>query len=172
MNSNSSNPHPADVVSDHVLISLRKIIQSIDLNSKSLVKRVGLTGPQLLILQEVSKSGDVSVGEIAKAISLSQGTVTGIVERMEKRGLMVRYRSKVDRRRVIVHVTEAGETLLAQAPPLMQEAFVDRFNRLHQWEQYMILSSLQRLVAIMDARDLKAGPILATGPLGEPQNTG
>ena len=156
-------------VSDDVLIALRKIIQSIELNSKSLVKRVGLTGPQLMILQEVSKTGDVSVGEIAKAISLSQGTVTGIVERMEKRGLLERYRSTIDRRRVIVHVTETGEALLLNAPPLMQESFVDQFNRLHKWEQYMILSALQLLVSIMNARDLKAGPFLATGPIGEMQ---
>lgn len=158
---------PGGTTTNDVLIALRKIIQSIALNSKSLVKRVGLTGPQLMILQEVVHTGEVSAGEVAKAISLSQGTVTGIIERMEKRGLVVRRRSNSDRRRVLVQATTAGNSLLETAPPIMQEAFVERFSSLQVWEQTMILSALQRLVAIMDASTINAAPILATGPLDD-----
>lgn len=155
------------IITNDVLIAIRKIIQSIALNSKSLVKRVGLTGPQLMILQEVVQAGEVSVGEVAKAISLSQGTVTGILERMEKRGLVTRRRSNSDRRRVLVQATVAGDELMQTAPPIMQEAFVERFGALQDWEQAMILSALQRLVAIMDAKAIHAAPILAAGPIEE-----
>jgi DNA-binding MarR family transcriptional regulator len=120
-----------------------------------------------MILQEVAHAGEVSAGEVAKAISLSQGTVTGILERMEKRELVTRQRSDSDRRRVLVQATETGKLLLETAPPLMQEAFVERFSSLHDWEQTMILSSLQRLVAIMDANTISAAPILAAGALDE-----
>ncbi|MBW1711192.1 MAG: MarR family transcriptional regulator [Deltaproteobacteria bacterium] len=154
-------------IADNVLIALRKIIQSIDLNSRSLVKRVGLTGPQLVILQEVASTGEVSVGKVAKAISLSQGTVTDIVERMEKRGLVTRRRSDYDRRLVLVHVTESGKQLLEKATPLMEESFVWKFNRLQDWEQAMILSSLQRLVSIMDTKAIKDESILTTGFIEE-----
>jgi DNA-binding MarR family transcriptional regulator len=168
MDKGNTERGPADTITNSVLIALRKIIQSIAMNSKSLVKRVGLTGPQLMILQEVAHSGGVSVGEVAKAISLSQGTVTGILERMEKRGLVIRRRSDADRRRVLVQVTADGKRLLETAPPVMQEAFVERFNSLQDWEQTMILSSLHRLVAIMDAKTIQAAPILAAGPIDEP----
>ena len=152
-------------MSDEVLIALRKIIQSIDLNSRSLVKRVGLTGPQLLLLQEISKCGELSGGKLAKAVSLSQATVTGIVERLEKRGLVTRRRSQIDKRKVLVQVTPGGEELLENAPSLMQESFVQQFGNLRDWEQAMILSSLQRLVALMDARAIDASPFLTTGPI-------
>ena len=167
MNANDVKQDLTRSIADNVLIAIRKIIQAIDLNSRSLVKRVGLTGPQLVILQEVGNSGEVSVGEVARAISLSQGTVTDIVERMEKRGLVARRRSDYDRRRVLVHATQSGKQLLEKAPPLMQESFVEQFNALQDWEQAMILSSLQRLVSIMDAKAIKAAPILATGPIEE-----
>jgi len=150
------------------MIALRKIIQAIDMNSKKLVKRVGLTGPQLVILQEISNLGEVTAGEIAKAVSLSQATVTGILERMEKRGLLARQRSESDKRRIMVRITEAGEQILQEAPPIMQEAFIERFASLPDWEQTMILSSLQRLVSIMDARAIQAGPFLETNPLDSP----
>jgi DNA-binding MarR family transcriptional regulator len=152
-------------VSDNVMIALRKIIQAVDLNSKRLVKRVGLTGPQLVILQEIARSGEVTAGEIAKAVSLSQATVTGILERMEKRGLLERQRSDRDKRRIMVRITEPGRQILDEAPPLMQEAFVEKFSSLQAWEQTMILSALQRLVSIMDATTIQAAPFLSTSPL-------
>jgi len=158
-------PAPNRSVSDSVMIALRKIIQAIDMNSKKLVKRVGLTGPQLVILQEISSQGEVTAGEIARAVSLSQATVTGILDRMEKRGLIARQRSDRDKRRIMVSITATGEQVLKDAPPLMQEAFVERFSNLQDWEQTMILSALQRLVTIMDARAIDAAPFLATNPL-------
>jgi DNA-binding MarR family transcriptional regulator len=157
-------------IADNALIAIRKIIQSIALNSRSLVKRVGLTGPQLVILQEVVDSGEVSVGTVARAVSLSQGTVTDIVERMEKRGLLDRRRSDLDRRRVLVRATDSGKQILERATPLMQESFARRFNHLQDWEQAMILSSLQRLVSIMDVRIIKAEPILTTDFVEESAN--
>lgn len=149
------------------MIALRKIIQAIDMNSKKLVKRVGLTGPQLVILQEMARGGEVTPGEIARAVSLSQATVTGILERMEKRGLIARQRSRQDKRCIMVRITGAGHKILEEAPPLMQEAFVERFSNLQDWEQTMILSALQRLVSILDAKSIQAAPFLATSHIDE-----
>lgn len=152
-------------ISDDVLIALRQIIRSIDLRSKRLVKQFGLTGPQLLILREIAWSDEITASELAKAISLSQATVTGILERLEKRALITRRRSNSDRRRVKVSATPAGRQLLEAAPPLMQESFLEQFDRIQNWEQHMILSTLQRLVTMMDAKQIDAAPILASEPL-------
>ncbi len=152
-------------ISDNVLIALRKIVRAIDLNSKKLVKQVGLTGPQLVILQEILRLGNVSVGLVAKNVSLSQGTVTGILERMGKRGLVIRERSVQDKRRVMVRITESGKKLLANAPPVMQENFLEKFNQLQDWEKTMILSTLQRLVGMMDAKSISASPFLSAAPI-------
>ena len=114
-----------EFICDDVLISLRKIIQSIDLHSRFLVKQVGLTGPQLIILREVLKSGEIPIGKLSKTISLSQATVTGILDRLEKRGLLTRQRSETDRRQVFLQVTQTGKELLKNAPPLMRESFVE-----------------------------------------------
>lgn len=113
---------------------------------------MGLTGPQLIILKEISEYDEISVGDIAKKVSLTQGTMTGILERMEKRDLVARRRSSEDKRRVMVKITESGMKLLRNSPPLMQEIFVEKFNQLPDWIQTMILSSLQHLVVIMDSK--------------------
>lgn len=157
-----------------VLISLRRIIRAIDLHSRYLAQRYGLTGPQLVVLQHLSELGEISGSDLAKSVSLSHATVTGILGRLENRGLIARRRSRSDRRRILVRATERGRGLLQTAPPLLQEAFTEQFQKLADWEQTQILSSLQRLVSMMEAQELEASPILTTGRIDDapPTTTG
>ena len=155
-------------VSDAVLINLRRIIQSIDLHSRDLVKRFGLTVPQLMILHEINSVQDISASDLARAVSLSQATVTGVLERLENRGLIARKRSESDRRRVHVRATDAGRATLDAAPPLMQESFTRQFSLLEAWEQHMILAAVERIAVMMDAKRIDASPLLAMDLIDPP----
>ena len=155
-----------DTFCDMVLVALRQIIRAIDLHSRHLVMQYGLTGPQLVVLKELSMHDGISVGELTRAIHLSQATVTGILDRLAKRELVRRQRSDQDKRRVQVWLTDAGKQMLIDAPPLLQEEFTDEFSKLEDWEQSQILSALQRVVSMMEAKHIDATPILTTGPVG------
>jgi DNA-binding MarR family transcriptional regulator len=152
-------------ITTEVMAALRRIIRAIDLHSRSLVQRFGLTGPQLLVLKALTDGAPRTVSEIAAAVNLSQATVTGILDRLERKQMIARARSATDRRKVLVSPTPEAERALAGAPPLLQEHFTAGFRRLPEWEQTQVLSSLQRIVALMEAGDVEAGPILTTGPL-------
>lgn len=148
---------------DHVLVALRRIIRATDLHSRKLGKQTGLTTPQLVIIQAVGRLEDPTVSDIAKAVSLSLATVTTILNRLERNGLVNRARSSVDRRRVIVTLTEEGQTLRASAPKPLQDSFVAKFSKLETWEQHSIVAALERIAAMMDADELDAAPLLASG---------
>ena len=98
-------------------------------------------------------------------MSLSQATVTTILDRLEKRELVYRQRSETDKRKVHVHLTPRGEEILGNAPTALQNEFVQKFGALQEWEQTMILTALQRIAHMMDAQDIDASPFLATGEL-------
>lgn len=151
-----------------VLISLRRIIRAIDLHSRSLIQRFGLTGPQLIILEELEERGECSISELAKAISLSMATVTGILSRLESRDLIERRRDEQDRRKVLVTTTSACKEVLSRAPTPLQESFISEFDKLHDWEQTLMVSSLQRIVTMMEATTIDATPMLVTGAIDEP----
>jgi len=143
-----------DATHRQVLVALRRIIRAHDLHSRALIQRFGLTGPQLIILQEMSRLGEVPAGEVARAINLSQPTVTGILKRLETKGLVRRRRDASDRRVVLVQVTPACAGLLQAAPPPLRESFTRAFDELLDWEQSLIISSLQRVVEMMEATPL------------------
>jgi len=151
--------------SKELLIGLRKITQAIDLHSKHLLKTAGITSPQLVILHELSRFQSLSVSELSKSVSLSQGTVTVILTRLEEKALIAKRKSDRDKRYSLISITEAGNILLQDAPSPLQESFAESFQNLEDWEQLMILSSIQRIVNMMSAEKIEASPFLVAGPI-------
>ncbi|MDT0582403.1 MULTISPECIES: MarR family transcriptional regulator [Alteromonadaceae] len=152
---------------EELLVALRKIIRAIDIRSRQLSKEVGLTGPQLLILQKVGKQKGVMVREIADDINLSSATVTSVLDRMEARNLVERIRSTEDKRKVGVFLTQEGEKALETAPLPFQEHFTNSFNSMEEWEQSQMVATLQRIATMMGAQDVDASPVLEIGSIIE-----
>ncbi len=148
---------------DEVLVALRRVIRAVGLHSRQLERSYGLTAPQALVLKTIIGLGQASVGNVAKRVSLSQATVTDILNRLETRQLVLRARSSEDRRRVMVSATEQAVAIMSRSPPLLQEAFVQRFLALEDWEQNLLISSLQRITTLMGIEQLDASPVLVTG---------
>lgn len=148
-----------------VIESIRRIIRATDVHSRRLVKESGLTSAQILIMHAIGSERFHNTSKIADEVSLSQATVTNIVERLEHRGLIMRQRDERDKRKVNLWLSDKGREVLNNAPRLLQQHFVERFDRLESWEQQMIVSSLQRVALLMDAHELDASPVLDVGVL-------
>ncbi|MCX4188480.1 MarR family transcriptional regulator [Methylophaga sp. OBS4] len=150
---------------EEVLIALRRVIRATDLHSKYLAKTTGLTAPQILLLQILRDKGQITIGELANELSLSQATVTTILDRLEKRKLVYRQRSQTDKRKVHAFLTEDAVEVLKNAPIPLQEQFTRQFGDLQEWEQTMIISALKRVAQMMDAQHIDASPVLDIGML-------
>lgn len=148
-----------------VLVALRRLIRATDLHSKHLVRTAGLTASQVLLLQAINDKRSATASQLARIISLSQATVTTILDHLESRGLVSRQRSTQDKRKVYIFLTEQGQQVLENAPAPLQEHFIQQFRQLEAWEQTAIISSLQRVAQMMDASDIDASPILDVGVL-------
>ena len=92
MSDRSSQTTDAAAMARQVVAALRRIIRAIDLHSRSLVQRFGLTGPQLVVLKELIERSPRPVSELAAAVNLSQATVTGILDRLERKDMIARVR--------------------------------------------------------------------------------
>jgi len=154
-----------DALEDQIVSALRRIVRAIDLQSRRMVEQCGLTSPQIVVLRETSRLGSASIGTLARAASLGQPTVSGIVDRLEAQGLVRRERSKQDRRSSVVALTPKGGRVLKKAPSLLQDRFRAELARLEDWERTQILAMLQRLASMMDADAIDAAPMLETGLL-------
>ncbi len=152
---------------EELLVALRRVIRAIDMRSKRLSREVGLTGPQLLVMQNIGKFPGIMVRQIAENINLSPATVTSILDRLEAKELVNRIRSTEDKRRVGVFLTDSGLAILEDAPLPLQEHFVNRFAKLEDWEQSQMVATMQRIATMMDAEQIDASPVLEVGSIAE-----
>jgi len=145
---------------DEILVALRRIIRAVDIRSRQLERETGLTAPQLVILQALARGGTMTLKALSSAVSLSPPTLTAILDRVERAGLVTRRRCPTDRRAVLAELTQTGHAAVDQAPELLQSGFLRSFRRAPQWEQHMIIAALQRVAEMMDCQDVDAAPIL------------
>ncbi len=148
---------------EQLLISLRRVIRAIDIHSRQLNKQSGLTGPQLMVMQTISQLDRPLAKDIAKEVALSPATVATIIDRLEARDLVVRTRSELDKRKWHLSLSDAGIEILSAAPKPLQDHFIKRYQNLEEWEQSQLLSSVERIAAMMDANELDAAPVLLVG---------
>lgn len=79
--------------------------------TKGMAAQFGLTGPQLTVIKLLEELGDLSLSSLSERIRAQNSTVTGIIDRMEREGLVRRERSTTDRRVVYIRLSDKGEKL-------------------------------------------------------------
>lgn len=149
-----------------ILRSLRRIFHAVDRHSRRLARQHGLTEPQAICLNAIQRAGEINPGLLARTMSLSPPTVTGILDRLQKRSLIARERTARDKRQVVVCLTQTGRQLLAASPPPLQERFTRRLAELPPARQRQIAGALNEVVRLMEAEDIEAAPLLARGAAG------
>jgi DNA-binding MarR family transcriptional regulator len=130
-----------------------------------LASRYKLTGPQLVCLRQLVAEGDCTPSVLAREVSLSPATVTGILDRLESRELVKRYRDNVDRRKVILKATDQGRKLAERAPLPLHESFARKLAGLPGQDQELIDQVLATVVLMMEADNIDAAPLITAGPL-------
>lgn len=159
-------------VEERILRSLRRISRAIELHSKQLKATHRLTAPQLICLRELRDVGHTTPSELARAVSLSQATITGILDRLEARGMVQRARNPRDKRRVIVELTEEGRAAVDAAPLPLHQRFARRLATLSEDDRAQIEGVLGRIVKMMEAEDIDAAPMLVDGAMSDDAEEG
>jgi DNA-binding MarR family transcriptional regulator len=118
--------------------------------TKEQAARHGLTGPQLSVAKILEDIGDLSLSELSERINAQNSTVTGIVDRMEREGLVERKRSSDDRRVVHIRLTKKGLELSRSLKFEPFEVFRDAFSAaLTHDELVQLLALLDKLVTFV-----------------------
>ena len=90
---------------------LWELVHALDVRSKRMVKAVGVTGPQRFVIRIVGQRANQTASQIAKVLGKHPSTLTGLLARLEERGLITRAVDPVDRRRARFGLTAAGKKI-------------------------------------------------------------
>ena len=140
--------------------SVRRIAQAIDVRSREIARLTGLTLPQLVVLQSIRAQGEVSTSATARDVSMSPPTVVEVLDRLEARNMVARYRSTTDRRIVHARLTDQGREALTNAPGLLRNDALVRWSALPPEQKQALADSMEMLAALMTVEAPKRDPAL------------
>jgi DNA-binding MarR family transcriptional regulator len=138
-----------------IIFLIRKLMQGRELFTKALNRKYNVTAAQLNCLLALHENGPLPPSQIAKHMMVKSSTVTGVIDRLELKGLVARSRSSADRRVITIQLTENGQRLAANAPPPIQQKIIDGMKKLSDAEIDQIVLALSRLTSMLDVQDLE-----------------
>lgn len=119
--------------------------------TKEVARRANLTGPQLTVVKMLEQIGDLSLSELSERIRAQNSTVTGIIDRMEREGLVVRARSSEDRRVVKIKLTDKGAKLAREIKVEPMEIFRSALESLSAQESRDLMKILTKIAKRVQA---------------------
>lgn len=145
-----------------ILIRIRKIVRSINLESKKIQKEYGVSIPQVLCLNYLYHSAGYksTQSEIRKFMNLNPSTVSGIINRLESKNLLARLPKSGDKRVVNIVLTSKGSNLLEKIPPLLHEQLSKKLQLLDHHKISQIKESLNILINMLEIQNIEALPMI------------
>lgn len=146
-----------------ILIDIRKIVRALNLESKRIFKEYGVSIPQLLCIGFLYESDEHKSTHkaLASFLKLNKSTVTGIIGRLEKKGLVSRLPKVGDRRITYIALTEEGILLQQQSPGLLHQKLASSLRELTDEKLTSIHNSLNVLITALGIELTDASPVLA-----------
>lgn len=128
------------------LAALNALVDALRVGSRSIERRLGISGAQLFVLQKLAEGPVSSLKELAARTFTHQSSVSVVVTRLVARGLVARTTFPDDARRVTLALTARGRALLAKAPETLQARLLASLERLSRTERKSLVDGLERLV--------------------------
>ena len=120
--------------------------------SKRMKSTIGVTGPQRLVIRIVARFPGLPAGQIAGLLHVHPSTLTGILKRLERQGLIRRRPDPTDRRRAFLGITAKGRRIDAAGGPTVETAVEHVLSGTNRAKLESTRDVLTRLAAALDGR--------------------
>ena len=129
---------------------MKQIFHSVKKNLGNEFRPINLTGPQGMLMGTLGHKGKMKISELSHELGLSNSTVSGMIDRLEKQGMVERIRSSDDRRVVYVDATPEFKKCSKEHFKKMEQKIAAMMNRATQEELDKVLEAFEILKRIMD----------------------
>lgn len=149
-----------------ILIQIRQIIRSVNLESKRIEREYGISIPQLLCLNFLNgkESYQATHKEIKDFLKLNASTVTGLIARLEKKGYVARLPKRKDKRFGLITITAGGVTLLESTPEPLHKQLSKKLKELSSSQLIKLQESFDTIIDFLNIEEIDAAPIITADP--------
>ncbi|MCH3965962.1 MAG: MarR family transcriptional regulator [Clostridium sp.] len=139
----------------YLLKIIKRVMRNVHKDVENHFKELNMTAPQVFVAITLIHNGKIKISDLSRKIGLSNSTVSGIVDRMEKQGWVSRIRSKDDRRVVYVDVTPEFMKIARSKHDEVYGTFQSMVDSATGEEMNVISRGLITLERVMDRQEIK-----------------
>lgn len=162
---NNTNALTSDNINaaTNALKKFRVIYGTVRQHFREVEQSCGISGSQLWLLQEIHRTQNIGVSELASRLSIHQSTCSQLVDKLAKAKLVTKVRSEQDQRRVGLCITEQAIAILAKAPSPAEGVLPEALNAMPRDVLIQLDSMLEKVIKQLGVRSHK----LETLPLSD-----
>ncbi len=146
-----------------IVDSIRAVVRDLRISGRESEQKLGVTGAQLYVLEELSESPALSINELAARTFTHQSSASTIVSRLVERRLVTRSADRGDARKLSISLTAAGRAVLRKAPQVAQTSLVAGLRELSRGDLKQLAKSLSVLTEAMGGQSSADATASQTG---------
>ena len=148
------NPENESVIKE-IVGSIRKLVRAVYLDAQKMSRQFGLTGQQSQVLRMLLNGGSMSSANLSRLMYVTPSNITGIIDRLERKGLVERIRKEGDRRVALITLTETGKALSGTIPDPIEKRLINELIDLDKDHVQFISMALNQILHLIDVKDVE-----------------
>ena len=149
----------SEAVIYNIVDSIRRLVRAVYLDSQKMSKEYGLTGPQSSVLRNLVNDGPVSSADLSRMLYVTPANITGIIDRLEIKGLVERIKKQGDRRVALITLTESGQQLGRSIPDPIINLFISELGDLEPERLKLLAGAMNQVLNLLDAKGVEEAPL-------------
>jgi len=152
------NSENESVIQD-IVGSIRRLVRAVYLDSQKMKREFGMTGPQSGVLRLLLKNGSMSSADLSRLMYVTPSNITGIIDRLEKKGLVERVRRERDRRVTLLVLTAAGKELSEGIPDAIEKKLINQLSDLENEHVQILAMAMNQVLNLIDTSGVEEKPL-------------
>jgi len=144
-----------ELIIKEIALLVRRLVKVISCDSQKVSRQFGLTGPQSVVLRNLLDNGAISSADLSRIVYVTPSNITGIIDRLENKGLVERIRLKNDRRVALITLTQSGKELSETLPDPIEERFISHIDDMDTEQIKVLGDAINQLFDMTEKKDCK-----------------
>jgi DNA-binding MarR family transcriptional regulator len=135
-----------------IVTTIRKFVRAVSYDAFRISREYGLTGPQSAVMRTLFKQGPLSSATLSRMLYVTPSNITGIIDRLEKKGFVKRVQTKEDRRVALIELTKSGYKQSSELSDPMEKKLIKALSDLEPEQVRTLSVTINRILSLIDAK--------------------
>ena len=148
-----------ELIIKEIVDAIRRLYRAVYLDSSKMSRQFGLTGAQSGVLRNLFAHGALSSADLSRKLYVTPSNITGVIDRLERKGLVERIKKKGDRRVALITLTEKGDELSKSLPDPIEKKLISELVDLEPEHVQLLSMAMNQIINLIDTKEIEDAPM-------------